>query len=327
MAVALAAFALLFLFLAGCAASVQKGQPIAIALENWPPEWYHYIAQENGYFNQQGVDVELLKFEDYGASLDAFMTNKNIGCISVSGNDLFSLRENGVDARLVLLSDRSEGADSIVARGDITSIEELAGKRIGVEGFNSFSNMFVVNMLEKHNLSETDVRFYDVKVVDVPRAIEEGRLDAGHTYEPATAEALSLGQKKLGDSRELPSGLIFTGLACRESLLRERPKDVQMMVNAWFMAKKFESENKVAAHSIMANANKVSLEELETGLAGNYLYDLEGNRQALAEGNGQGTVAWSLGMMGKFLLERGQMSGDLPPDKFMDSRFVQGAID
>jgi len=323
---AVCALMLLAVSFSGCASQQQKSQPVTIALENWPPEWYHYVAQDNGYYSQLGVDVELLKFDDYDASLSAFVANKSIGCISASGNDLFNLRENGVKTKFVLLSDRSDGADAIVAGGNITSIEELAGKRIGVEGFNSFSNLFVVEMLQKHNLDETDVELYDIKVPDMPRAIEEGRLDAGHMYEPYTTEALSMGMAKIGDSNELPSGLIFTGLACRESLLRERPDEVQKMVDAWFLAKRFERENPELAHAMMANANRVSREELETGLAGNYLYGLKENQEAMS-GGGQGTAIWSLDIMNEFLFERGQLSGSVRPDELVDARFVQGAKD
>ena len=297
---------------------------ISMALDRWPPVWYLSVAEQQGYLADEGLNVEFHDYEGTTEMEDAFFKDKSMDCMDVANVELFTIREKGVDVVLIFPTDTSNGADALVASPAIGSVAELRGKRIGVEGFNTFSHMFAVKILEKYNLSETDVMFFNVQSPDVPSAIAEGRIDAGEVYEPALSEALSRGQKKIADSSELPAGMIFDGIGCRAETVKARRDDVQKMVNAWFRAKEFEKVRRSDAHAIMAYKHGVTLEEVENGLSGNFIYGLDESRNALLP-SGDGSIARSLEMADEFLLSRGQASGYVSPSNLVDYHFVQNA--
>ena len=326
--VVIAAFAVLALlalaFLFSSMQPKEQDSKISIALDKWPPAWYLSVAEQQGYLAKEGLEVEFLDYNESPEAIDAFIKNRSIDCTDVANTELFTLREKGVNVVLVFPTDRSDGADAIVANPSIGNVSELRGKRVGVEGFNTFSHMFAVKILEKYNLSETDVMFFNVPSLDVPAAIADGRIDAGAVYEPALSEALSRGQKNIGDSNELPSGMLFDGIGCRAETVKARRDDVQKMVNAWFRAKEFEKVRRSDAHAIMAYKHGVTLEEVENGLSGNFIYGLDESRNALLP-SGDGSIARSLEMADEFLLSRGQASGYVSPSNLVDYHFVQNA--
>ncbi|MEE9303897.1 MAG: ABC transporter substrate-binding protein [Thiotrichaceae bacterium] len=49
------------------------GEPFRITMHLWPGYYHSYIAQEQGFFSDEGVNVELSLIEDIDANLKAFV--------------------------------------------------------------------------------------------------------------------------------------------------------------------------------------------------------------------------------------------------------------
>ena len=316
------------LLISGCTAPLPgqggAGKPFVVAFDQWPPAWYFDVASERGYLARENVSVDIIRFNgSYSEMLKSFVENRSIDCIDVTTADMLNLREKGVWVQAIFPIDQSIGSDALVANPNITSIPQLRGKRVGYEEFNSFGHLFVVKLLEKYNLSETDVQMQIMPMGEIPGAIGEGRLDAGHTFEPVTFQALALGQREIGNSTDIPP-LIFDVIACRKQVIDERPGEVQRLVDAWFAAKAFERENPSQAHGIMANANGMPVAELETYFSGNRLYGLDDGKAAFS-GTSPSGVVFALNITRSFLLERGQASGNVQAEELIDRSFMQAA--
>ena len=94
----------------------------------------------------------------------------------------FFRHSQGTDSKVVFAVDYSDTADAIVGKrngNDTTvnftnySLAEVQGKKIGVQGINSFSHLFIFKALEKAGLNEGDVEFVDVPAQNVTRALEK----------------------------------------------------------------------------------------------------------------------------------------------------------
>ena len=324
---AMAAAAVLMLILSGCAApwQMQKpaGKPLVLAIDQWPPEWYVDIASEKGYFARENVSVQIIKTGTDNGAIDLFQANRSIDCIVMAPTDLFHLRENGVMAKAIFPTDGSIGSDVLVSNPNITSISQLRGKRVGYDEFDSYGHIFVAMLLAKYNLSESDAQMQVIAAEDVPAAIKDGQLDAGYTYEPAKFEALADGDRELGNSTELPP-MIFDFMACRQKTIDERPGDVQKFVDAWFTAKEFEKESPGGARDMMALANHMPVDDIESYYAGNHFYGLDDGREAFFATNPEGIVS-AINITGKFVLVRGEASGGADPEELVDGSFLQNA--
>ena len=104
-----------------------------------------------------------------------------------------------------------------------TTLGDLKGKKISVEGINSFSHLFVLKALENVGLGEGDIGISRVPAQKITENMEKGTIVAGHTYEPYTTEALKKGYKILFAAGKIP-GIITDVLAFHSDFVEERPR-------------------------------------------------------------------------------------------------------
>jgi NitT/TauT family transport system substrate-binding protein len=163
-------------------------EPIKIMLTLWPPNFLAYIAQEKGIFEKNGVNVQLLFDKDYFNAVQQY-DNDEADAITLVFSDAMIQDSNGIPTKVVYNIDSSQSGDAIVSK--LKNLTELKGKKIGVEGINSFSHLFVLKALEKVGLGEGDVQFVNVAGPNTSSALDTGEIDAGHTYSPFLEEATS----------------------------------------------------------------------------------------------------------------------------------------
>ena len=308
-----------FIFISGCV-KVEEKEPIKVTLPVWGPDSPIYVAKEKGYFSEEGIEVEIIQNLPYKEINEKFRNNEVDGAFNQL-SDVFSLLEEGIPSKFVLIADYTYGADAIAAKPKIEKVEDLKGKKIGIDGLYTFSHLLVLKLLEKHGLTEVDVQFENIAVLDMPKAMEEGLVDAGHVYEPAISEAKEKGFKIIADSSETP-GLIVDGLFFHKKIVVERPEDIQKFINAWFKAKEFIKNNREEGMKIMADANNLPVEEFELFFEGLKVFELEDNKNSFKKSNSQESVYKSAEIISEFLLNRGQLSKIPDFDEIIEPKFV-----
>lgn len=103
--------------------------PITIGYSNWAGWWIWAVAEEEGLFAKNNVDVKLLWYDSYLESLEALAAGQIDGN-SQTLNDTISFAGNAVNGEVVVLvNDNSYGNDKIIAAEGINSIEDLKGKK------------------------------------------------------------------------------------------------------------------------------------------------------------------------------------------------------
>jgi len=180
-------------FLANYATSesaIATKTPIKIAINEWPGYAHAFIAQEKGFFEKNGVVVELVFDREYTISQQRYIDGEVEGIFEVLPDTMFR-NTQGLPSKVVYLMDYSETGDVIV--GSVNSIEELKGQTIGVEGINTFSHIFALKTIESFGLTEGDVLFEIVLAQDVVKRIDDGTIQAGHTWELTKSEAIEKG--------------------------------------------------------------------------------------------------------------------------------------
>ncbi|GAG13710.1 unnamed protein product, partial [marine sediment metagenome] len=180
---------------------------------------------------------------------------------------------------------------------------------------------FVLKALENAGLNETDIRFENVPAPDVLKALEEGRIDAGHTWNPTKTQALKTGYKILGKAGDVPSVLIDV-LAFNCKIVKERPTEIRAIVKSMLQARNFVYTNKQEAIAIMAKAESMTKEEMADGVDGVYHPDLEENVEAM-KNTGQSASIYYIGeYIAQFFLNRGQLSQKPNLDEMIEPRFI-----
>jgi NitT/TauT family transport system substrate-binding protein len=199
-------------------------EPIRLGIPLWVPDFLAHIAQEKGYFKKNNVDVNLIFIQDY-----ANMTNKYTEGV-IDGTfmvypDVIIHQSSGIDTKVVYNLDLSSYADAIVGNGN--NLSDVKGKKISVDGINTYSHYFLLKSLEKVGLSEADIEFVDIPAQNVTSALQKGEIFAATTYEPFVSDAVKKGFKILYFAANIP-GTMTDVLAFHSDIVQQRPLDIQI---------------------------------------------------------------------------------------------------
>lgn len=150
-----------------------------------------YVALEEGFFVQEGIDVELIKFEGPTNLLNAVASNAvqataNNALLSTAAamqrTDSFMLYAAQLDTYFHPIS-------FIIARKEIENLSQV--KRMGREPGNSFSSAVVEKIYKKRGLSVPE--FIDVQPQFQLQVLEAGDIDALLAFDPFTTIAVQKG--------------------------------------------------------------------------------------------------------------------------------------
>jgi len=256
----------------GC--STQK-ESIRIAISAWAGVEPLEIAKELGYFEKQGVDVEVIRFSAYSDSLAA-LRDGNVDAGMHTLDDSVRTMSIGKDVHVVLLTDYSFGGDGLVARNGIDSLSDLRGTKIGVE-LGTVGHLSVLKILEMADIRIDEVTLVSIPAWEIQQAMVDGKIDAGVTWEPyLTSTAELINGHVLITSRDYPETIITT-MTFDASTVESRPKDVQKVVAAYFDAVDYIKTNPQDAYAIMAKAEGISTEEFASHVEGIKYLDLNNN--------------------------------------------------
>ncbi len=300
----------------------RKRNPIKITNSVWAPNAYIYIAEEKGFFADEGVDVELFIADDYHSIIQMYKNKEVDGGFFVLMDNL-KLLDDGIESKIIMPTEYTFGADAIVGKLEFTTVHDLRGRTIGIDSINSFSHFIVLQILEKHGLGEGDVFFANVPAEQVPNAIRDGKIDAGHTFEPGISEAKQSGYIVIAGSEEIP-GVIIGGLNFHKQTVDERSDDIQKIVNAWVRAKAFAKNNDEEAMGIMSRAFGLTREEFTPYFDGLKILNIAESK-ALFKKSSQYSIYNSLLTASNFLVERGQLSHMPNLDDMIKPQFIENA--
>lgn len=286
LSVTAAAAAALALGLTGCASGAGSagqgaaGDTIRMGTQPWLGYGQWYVAEDQGFFTDRGVEVELSSF-NADADVNAALAAGRLDMANVGAQAALQFIEQGVDVSIVLLLDSATDADAIIAGEGVGSVEDLAGKKVGFER-GATSEILLAEALEGAGMSFDDIETVELSADKVAPTLMSGSIDAGVTYEPYISEALSAGKgvEAVATAGEFP-GLITDVLVVRNDVLEERPDEVTEVLAAWDDAVAFYGEHTDEARAVIAAGVGSDVADLETAFDGVHFYTLAENRELL----------------------------------------------
>ncbi len=214
--------------LVGCEKPVK---PLQIGSNVWPGYEPAYLARSLGYLDK--LPVRLVEYSSTTQVLAAFQ-NGLIQSAFLTLDEVLLLRSRGFRAQIVLVVDESNGADAILGRPPMTSIQDIKGKRIGVED-SALGAFVLLKALQTAHLQLSDIQVVPFEIDLHERAYREGRVDAVVTFEPVRSKLLMQGATVLFDSSQIP-GEIIDVLAVDEGAWQEQRDTLVKFAEAWFRA-------------------------------------------------------------------------------------------
>jgi NitT/TauT family transport system substrate-binding protein len=236
------------------------------------------VAQDKGFFAEEGIDVSLIRSDEHTAMFAALAAGQ-VDAVAGSLPDIVLFAEPDEDLlQCVLAINDSRGADGIVANNDIRTIAHLQGKTVAV-AVGSSLQFYLNSLLREVGLSEADLG----EVVDLwgDEAFLLREVDAAVTWEPDLTPAKNADHGHLlTDTSERP-GLIVDCIVTTADILHDRQAEFQALGRAWDAAVDYTRARPDEANAIIARYLGGSLEDpavVGESLRGIHLYDGEENR-------------------------------------------------
>jgi len=309
-----------FFFSSNISQSIFQNEPVKITMHKWPGYAHSYIAQEKGFFEDEGVNVELVLIENIDDSLQYFKEGKADAAFGLQ-SDAMLLSAEGVPLKIVYVADFSNGGDVIVSKLDIKTITDLKGKTISVDKLNGFNHIFLIELLEMNGLVESDVKIIPIIASQVPDALKNGLIDAGQTWEPYQSHAIANGYRLLATSADAP-GVITDVLIFHSKFIEERPDDVKKVLRGLFRALEFRDTNQNESYHIMSNAFEMSPASLKVTVDGIIFPNLKENNESFTDSGQPISLYTSEKIISNFFLNRGIINEPINTDKILATEFV-----
>ena len=189
-----------FAVVAGCSGegreqTAKETERVVVAVTPWPASAALYVAQEKGYFKDEGLEVAFDTFISGHLGLEAALSGK--ADFATAGDT--PIARAAIEAKpvaVVATLCEINRAVMIVARKDhgILSPEDLRGKRIGVV-LGTTADFFLHIFLATSYVNPLDVIIVGLETEGVVDALTRGEVDAVSTWFPHTLRASA----RLGD--------------------------------------------------------------------------------------------------------------------------------
>lgn len=154
------------------------------------------------YFQDKGIDVQLLYF-DSGTAANVAFASGDLDFAGMGYTNAIVALSNNINTELIWIHEILGSNEALVVQedSDIQSISDLKGKRVATP-FSSTSHYSLLNALELAGLSAQDIQLLDMDTEDIVAAWERKDIDAAYSWEP-TLTVLKNSGCVLIDSQEL----------------------------------------------------------------------------------------------------------------------------
>lgn len=302
------------LLLSGC--HQKEDYKIRVALNSWPGYEPLVLAREMGFFDNNPFDIVRLH-----SNTDAVKALRSgiLDIAALTMDEVLRLAQDTPDMTVFLVLDISDGGDAIVAHKGITSMQELKGKRVGVEGGALGAYVLTRALEQTRSLELADLEIYPVRYKNHETAFEAGDVDAVVTFEPVKSRLVEQGGKVLFDSTQIP-GEIVDVLVVRNAVASRYPQAMQTLVRGWFRALEYIHNNPKTAFAKMASYEKIGASLFEAGFRSMRFPTLAENRRLLAAGEPE--IIEAVAKVKANLLKNKILVKDIPLEPLFSDRYL-----
>jgi NitT/TauT family transport system substrate-binding protein len=298
---------------------------ITVGLVDWVGYAPLYVARAKGIFKDLGIDLDAKNFQGNGEEKIAFVAGRLDGAADVLSSGAELAATSSKDFRVVMVIDRSVGADGILASNKIVDIKGFTGQKVALEE-GAVSHYFFLQVLSEAGLTGKDITIINASPAQAAAAYQSGNVDVAVTYAPflGKASALRKDGRIIYDSSKLPYAIadIYEFDA---KFIEQHPDTLQAFVTGFFKGLDYIKAHPEESAEIVAKDLKITVPEVMDFLKGVQLADIPTNLDMLTNAQSPGYVPKTMAILAKFLLEQGQIKAIPDLAKLVEPKFVLAA--
>ncbi len=310
--------------------SVAWARPIMVGVTSWIGSAPANVADAQGFWKEQGLDVHLVKYAEYKDLFRDFKDRKLDLVYDMTGTWV-DLHQQGYPLTIVAETDWSNGGDKLIAKNALADLTKLKGQPVGVY-LNRTSVTFLLDrFLKAQKLKLSDVKLVEMEGEPLAQAFVQNKFQLILDYDPPAIDARRKGDGRIvADSAAYP-GVMPEGFAIHNDSKAELGHDTLVKFFAgWVKALKW-----INGSASWPAFQKVLNERTFAGEQPYSAFDLLGmlnsvrfhttNELVRRNQPGGGMTAYLTEVHG-FLKENGKLKRDFSPEELVDASALIDAV-
>ncbi len=250
------------------------------------------IAREKGFFKEAGLDAEIKYFPSGGDLATAFVGG-SVQMGSAGATPITLLRARPYPVQIVARISDNSGAQQMVVKQNIKTLDDLAGKKIAVMRGTGSEALFNA-VVKAYGFDPAKAELVNMAPGEMVQAFARGSVDAVSVWEPHATNARKAGNGKVLVSatrsfipgKEGPNrihgeqAILFTS----QAFLRDQPATVRAVLGVLLKASEFIEKNRPESIVILAKEFGMDPSDMADVLNGNR-YTLSMDEEMVADLN------------------------------------------
>ena len=290
---------------------------LRIGVNLWPGYETLYLAKELGYYND--APIYLVDYPSGTEEVRAYRNNEIEGA-ALSIDQAIALASTQNNIKIITIMDISHGGDAILGKPNIQKMEDLKGKKVGVES-TALGAFFLARALEQSNLSIQDIEIVSLETTEHEMAYEKNEVDAIVTFGKPLMKIKNQGASVLFDSSQIPGEIVDT-IVINEEQITKQNQTIQSLIDGRFKALSYLEENPAKAVELMAKRTGVTPQQMLDSLDGLIQPSLIENQNLLDSTDStliRGIETLSMIMLEKNLIAKSINAKDILEDQFVEN--------
>lgn len=187
------------------------------------------VANENGYFRDEGLDVSIQPYPSGKAALDGlFRGEVEVADVAQTPIVFSSFRRDDFVVIATFLPDAPSSKLIVAGDSPIRTIADLTGRRVGVPQGTS-AHFFLYVLLTDQGLARSDVVEVALAPPEMSTELLAGRVDAVAVFEPYASEAMAASHGRFFASKRFSETMAYVSL---REFSQRRPGATQRLLRA-----------------------------------------------------------------------------------------------
>jgi len=285
-------------------------------------------------FAKKGLKVSFKIIDDWTEGASALATNNvdvMLTTLDVYAKDYGQFQEKGFGSHAFLMVDWSRGADGVIGKQGINSIEDLAGKTVAFAPYTP-SHFLLWNGLKASGLSTEQRNEIFSKAVHTKDGIEpavlfaQEKVDAAVAWDPDMSDAVTkrAGAKKIYDTR-VANRLIADILVVSDRFAAKHPQTVLKLAQGWIEGVEFIRTQPARAYNLIGAVKDFNIPSdlAKTMLEGVKLADYADNASFMGAQGSNSDYANIFSMAQDMYRELRMIKHTSNPEESIDRRYIK----
>lgn len=256
------------------ASGARADDTIRILTPTWSGYAPLYVAQDLGYFEQEGIKVEM-SLDDQRSDVMAAMERGDIEMEMRTLGEYQGRPRTRQSAGVIIGTiDESRGGDGVMAAGDIKDVTGLKGKTVAAET-NQPGRLLLQLELAKHGMSTADLAIREIMTADSVAVFADPAISAVVAYEPFFSQMkknLPAREPHLVVSSADYPGYIVDVIIVRQADLADNPEKYRKFLRALYRAERYFETDRDAFVKLAAPHFNLSVADFEDSIRGTLVY-------------------------------------------------------